>query len=124
MERTNFATLGAFGVAGLVFTVLSLLGNIETSMNAIWQANSGRPFGRKMIDYLSLMVLLPVTVNLTLATGTILQSPKLFAHIQQVIPILWLQSLLLTLLPIFIVVCTFTLLYDFFPIPGSTSFRP
>ncbi|MEJ2690618.1 MAG: YihY/virulence factor BrkB family protein [Deltaproteobacteria bacterium] len=115
VEKTNFATLGAFGVAGLVFTVLSVLGSIETSMNAIWQADSGRPFGRKLIDYLSLMVLLPVTVNLTLATGTILQSPKLFAHIQKVIPIFWLQSLLLTLLPIIIVVCTFTILYRFLP---------
>jgi membrane protein len=115
VERTNFAALGAFGIAGVVFAVLSVLGNIETSMNAIWRADSNRPFGRKVIDYLSLMILLPVSANLTLAAEAILQSPTLFLRIQQVIPIFWLQSLLLTMLPIFIVVGTFTLLYRFLP---------
>jgi len=115
VERTNFAALGAFGITGLVFAVLSVLGNIETSMNAIWRADSNRPFGRKLIDYLSLMILLPVSINLTLAAEAILQSPKLFFRIQQVIPVSWLQGLLLTMLPIFIVVGTFTLLYRFLP---------
>jgi len=115
VDRTNFATLGAFGVAGLILAVVSVLGNIETTMNAIWHAHSNRPFGRKMIDYLSLMILLPVSVNLTLAAETVLQSPTLFDRVQQFIPLLWLQSLLLTMMPILIVVTAFTLLYRFLP---------
>jgi len=115
VDRTNFATLGAFGIIGLVLAVLSLLGNIEATMNAIWHAHSNRPFGRKMIDYLSLMILLPVSVNLTLAAETVLQSPTLFDRVQRFIPLFWLQSLLLTMMPLLIVVSAFTLLYRFLP---------
>lgn len=115
VERTDFATLGAFGIFGMVIAVLSVIGNIERSMNAIWKAESNRPFGRKLIDYLALMILLPVTVNLTLATEATIQSPALLQYIEHILPGLWLQNLLLNLLPIMIILATFTLLYRFLP---------
>ncbi len=115
VDRTNFATLGAFGIAGLLFTVLSLLGNIERSMNAIWHSASTRPLGRKVIDYLALTVLLPLAVNLALATETTLKTPALLGRLQQVLPLAWLQHLLLTLLPLLLVAGTFTIMYRFLP---------
>ena len=115
VDRTNFATLGAFGIAGLLFTVLSLLGNIERAMNAIWQSASTRPLGRKVIDYLALTVLLPLAVNLALATETTLKTPILLGRLQQILPLAWLQHLLLTLLPLLLVAGTFTIMYRFLP---------
>jgi len=115
VDRTNFATLGAFGIAGLVLTVISLLGNIERSMNAIWQSDTNRPLGRKLIDYLALTVLLPLAINLALATETTLKTPTLFSRLQAVLPLAWLQHLLLTLLPFAVVAATFTVMYRFLP---------
>ena len=60
VEHTDFAALGAFGIIGLVIAVLSVLGRIEQAMNVIWQAESSRPMGRKLMDYLALMILLPL----------------------------------------------------------------
>ena len=115
VDKTDFTTLGAFGIGGLLFTVISVLGSIEQSMNAIWQVESNRPFGRKLIDYLALMVLLPVTVNIALAAEATLQSPALLGHFEKILPLAWLNSFLFNLLPIFAVIATFTILYRFLP---------
>jgi membrane protein len=115
VDRTDFTTLGTFGVLGMIFAALAVLGSIEQSMNAIWQTASGRAFGRRVIDYMALMILLPLSVNLALGTSTLVQSSALYAHIQDILPGLWAQKLLLKALPIGVLVITFSLLYQFLP---------
>jgi membrane protein len=115
VQKTNFTTLGTFGIVGLVLAVLAVLGSIEKAMNTIWQADSGRPFGRKLMDYLALMILLPISVNLALATETTLQSPALMTRLQESLPIAWLGAFLLKMLPLLAVIATFSILYRFIP---------
>jgi len=115
VDRTDFATLGAFGVVGLVVAVLSVLGSIEKSMNVIWQASRGRPFGRKLMDYLALMILLPLSVNLGLATETMIQNQAVFGYVNQLLPIHWLTGLAIKFLPTLLVIGTFVVLYRFLP---------
>lgn len=114
VDSTNFAALGAFGIFFLIITVISVLDSIEQSMNAIWAVQSSRPMGRKIMDYLALMIILPVSINLAFATETTLQSPALLAHLQKIMP-LALGRFLLNLLPIILVVASFTILYRFLP---------
>lgn len=59
IDRTNFGTLGAAGAAALVVTVISVLGNIETSLNAIWRVAQPRGLWRKVMDYLGVVLLTP-----------------------------------------------------------------
>ena len=115
VDKTDFATLGAFGIVGLILAVLAVLGSIEQAMNTIWQAGSGRPLGRKLMDYLALMILLPITINIAFATETTLQSPALLAMLEDLFSVAWLTHFLLKALPIFAVVATFTILYRFIP---------
>lgn len=115
VERTNFATLGTFGIVGMVLAALGVLGSIEQSMNTIWQTTTGRALGRKLIDYMALMILLPVSVNLALATAATLQSPALHSQIQNFIPMLWFERFLFKALPVAVLVITFLLLYQFLP---------
>jgi membrane protein len=115
VDRTDFAALGTFGVLGLVLAALAVLDSIEQSMNSIWQVDMGRPMGRKLIDYMALMFLLPVTVNLALATEATLQSPALLNQLHNLIPIVQLGKFLLNVLPLSALVLTFTLLYRFLP---------
>jgi membrane protein len=114
VDRTNFATLGTFGIVGMVLAALGVLGSIEQSMNAIWQTRRGRGLGRKIIDYMALMILLPISVNLALAASTTVQSSALYARFQDVLPI-FMYGFFLKLLPLLILVLTFTLLYRFIP---------
>lgn len=115
VDRTDFAALGAFGIIGLVFAVLSVLGRIEQAMNVIWQARQGRPFGRKLMDYLALMILLPLSVNLGFATEAMLQNQNIIQRIAIILPIAWLAAFIFKLLPLLIVVVTFSILYRFLP---------
>jgi membrane protein len=62
------------GVAFLMYTVLKLIGNIETSFNDIWSIAKPRSWGRKFSDYLSLTLVGPFlllgasSLNVYLAT--------------------------------------------------------
>lgn len=49
-----------FGVAILIWTVISILSRIEESFNTIWEARQSRTIVRKFTDYLSMIVLAPV----------------------------------------------------------------
>jgi membrane protein len=115
VERTNFATLGTLGIIGMVLAALGVLGSIEQSMNSIWQTTTGRALGRKLIDYMALMILLPVSINLALATAATLQSPALHSQIQEILPLFWFEKFFLKGLPIAVLVVTFLLLYRFLP---------
>jgi len=115
VDRTDFTTLGTIGVIGMVLAALSVLGSIEKSMNAIWQTTTGRALGRKIIDYMALMILLPLSVNLGWTAAAALQSPALHAQIQKILPMLWMEKLLFKALPIVVLIITFSLLYQFLP---------
>ena len=115
VDKTDFTTLGTFGILGMVFAALGVLGSIERSMNAIWQTSTGRALGRKVIDYMALMILLPISVNIAIGATTALQSSALYSHIQSLLPIIWMQKILFKALPIGILVITFSLLYQFLP---------
>lgn len=115
VDRTNFAALGAFGIIGLLFVVLLMLSNIESTMNVIWHSAKSRPLGRKIMDYLALLVLLPISLNTAIAGGAILQSRKMMGYITTIIPSEWLVKMLLKGLPFLFIVGCLTFIYQFFP---------
>ncbi len=57
------ASQGVFvgiGVIFLLWTLISLLGNIETAFNRIWGIQNGRSIGRKIFDYTAIILILPI----------------------------------------------------------------
>jgi membrane protein len=115
VDRTNFATLGTFGVIGILLSVLMVLGNIETAMNSIWQVAASRPILRKIADYLTLLILLPLSINLAFASSAFLKNPQLALKIDFYIPLDWIQAIILQALPIFFITISFYVMYIFFP---------
>ncbi|CAK8717578.1 YihY/virulence factor BrkB family protein [Candidatus Electronema halotolerans] len=115
VENTNFAALGAFGIAGLLIVVITVLNAIEDAMNAIWHTQRGRSIFRKIMDYLALLVLLPISVNLTLAAEAVLTSQKIMKYFAAAIPSAWTVGLLLKLLPFVFITLSLMMMYLFFP---------
>ncbi|MEA2108003.1 MAG: YihY/virulence factor BrkB family protein [Pseudomonadota bacterium] len=115
VDRTNFATLGAAGIIILFFTVIMVIGSIEEAMNAIWRAPYGRPLGRRIMDYLALMVLFPIAINAGLGMSAALNSPVLTDKLKYLLPANWLLILSSQLFPFLVLTGTFTLLYQFLP---------
>ena len=48
------------GIVFLLWTMISLLSNVESSFNSIWRVRQGRTFMRKITDYLAILLVLPV----------------------------------------------------------------
>lgn len=114
VDRTNFATLGTLGVIGVLLSVILVFGNVESAMNCIWKVDSGRPILRKIADYLTLLVLLPLSINLAFAATAFIKNPKLSLTIDFYIPLDWIQTLLLQALPFFFITLSFYVMYIFF----------
>ncbi|WP_417911939.1 YihY/virulence factor BrkB family protein [Candidatus Electronema sp. TJ] len=112
VENTNFAALGAFGIVGLLIVVITVLNAVEDAMNAIWHTRRGRSAFRKLMDYLALLVLLPISVNIALAAEAVLKSQKIMKYIDAALPSSWL---LLKLLPFLFITLSLMLMYLFFP---------
>jgi len=98
-----------------LFSVIMVLGQVEKSLNVIWKVENGRSFLRKVADYLALMVLMPISLNVALAAGTMLKSKSLNIHVDRYLPMEWLQDLLLQGIPILVLSFTLYVAYIFFP---------
>ncbi len=115
VDRTNFATLGTIGMIGILLSVILVLSHIESAMNAIWNVQEGRSIVRKIADYLTLLILMPISINVAFAASAFLANPQLASKIDMIIPVIWLQTFLLKLLPVFFIALTLYVLYIFFP---------
>ena len=108
VERTNFATLGTIGTLALILGVMLVLHQIEGAMNTIWQVAAGRSFLRKLSDYITLLVLMPLAVNIGFAASAFIARPDLLTRLDAYIPVLWLQGQLLKAIPIVIITGRYT----------------
>lgn len=60
LARAKGGVIAGVGVVLLLWSVLSLLVNIETSFNEIWEIKKGRTWVRKVTDYLTVMLISPL----------------------------------------------------------------
>ncbi len=60
LGQINEGFITGIGLIILFWTVMKVLGNIESSFNNIWRIKKSRMFTRKFTDYISLLVIAPV----------------------------------------------------------------
>jgi membrane protein len=101
------------GLVMLLWTVISLTNNIERTFNSIWQAKKPRSFYRKITDYLSVLLLLPVLIvlsgGITVFLSTLAKSTDEFVVLAPLV------KTAVRLLPYLLTWATFTALYVFIP---------
>ena len=115
VDKTNFATLGTVGVIGILLSIILVFSHIESAMNAIWKVVAGRSMMRKISDYLTLLILMPLSINVAFAASAFLANPSFSTKINKIIPFLWLQTLVFKALPVFFIALSFYAIYIFFP---------
>jgi membrane protein len=65
IQATRGGYIAGIGLIILIWSVMSLLDQIESSFNHIWQIEVSRPWLRKFTDYIALMILAPVFLILS-----------------------------------------------------------
>lgn len=117
LENTKGGLVAGIGFAFLIWAVLKVLSNIEQSFNEIWGVQEPRSWVRKISDYLSLMVLLPLLFVIS-STATVIVSGKIQVIMDQVSLLGYLSPVIhiaLRLMPLLVIWIMFTLLYIFMP---------
>lgn len=115
IERTDLTTLGAVGLVLLLITVISLINNIEKSLNVIWEADFARKLSRKLTDYLSVILICPFLVIIAFSFTATLKSSALA---QQILSLYMLSSVywfLLKISPFLFMVLAIFFVYKLLP---------
>lgn len=60
LDTATNGVVAGIGVLLLLYTVMKILSSIEDAFNVIWQVDKGRTIGRKISDYLSLVLVSPI----------------------------------------------------------------
>ncbi|MEE8467108.1 MAG: YihY/virulence factor BrkB family protein [Planctomycetota bacterium] len=82
VQDTDVRKLGAFGLLILAFTVIKLLGSIEQSFNEIWGVHKARSLARKVSDYLSIIVIVPILLTAATAATTAIQGQRIAGFLE------------------------------------------
>jgi len=117
LEETKGGMIAGIGVAVLFFIVVKLLSNIERSFNDIWGIKEPRSIGRKLSDYLSIILICPflvimsssITVFITTQIALITEK---FAFLGVFSPFIFFM---LKLLPYSMIWGVFAFIYIFMP---------
>lgn len=60
LEHTKTGIVMGVGILLLIWVIINLMGNIETVFNQIWQQKTDRTAVRKVTDYLSIFIMVPL----------------------------------------------------------------
>ncbi len=117
VQRTRGGYLAGVGVLILIWSVVSLLGQIETSFNHIWQTPVSRQWHRKFTDYLTILLIAPIFIILS-SSITIFVISNLSDFMDRV-PMLasfkWIVSFLIKSTPYLLTWLMLTLLFIVMP---------
>jgi membrane protein len=117
LENTKGGMMAGIGVLVLFWAIVKILGNIEKSLNDIWGIKKGRPFLRKLTDYLSIMLIAPVLFIMSsgLTVLMVSQAETLIQKIALLGPIAPAIFFLLRLLRYGTIWILFSFMYIFMP---------
>ena len=117
LANTKGGVVAGVGVAVLFWTIIKVLGNIESSLNAIWGIKKARSLSQKATDYLSVMLISPILLVVSGSATIFIASQVTF--ITQKIALLGalstVVSFILKFLPYSIMWALFTFIYIFMP---------
>lgn len=110
IKNVNSGALGATAIIGVIFVGISLLANIETTLNDIWGVTRGRTWFARVVQYWAVLSLGPL---LLLVAASITVSAQT-AWVQEFFkePVV---KLLFKLLPLVIVTCGLAVFYKLMP---------
>ncbi len=115
LDSTKGGVVAGFGVAVLFFSVLKVISNIEESFNQIWKVKQPRTLGRKLSDYLSLMLLAPLMLIAASSISVFVQTQLEYLINAISLPGTVAALQLLSYLPILILWVLFSFIFIFMP---------
>lgn len=117
LQETQGGIIAGIGLLILFWMVVKVIGNIEESFNEIWGVKEGRGLGRKLTDYLSVMVICPILLVMS-GSATVLVATELTVLTERYAPIIPFSELIfsgLKLISWSVIWILFTFVYMYIP---------
>ena len=111
LEHAKTGIIMGLGIIMLLWVVYGLIGNIESVFNQIWQQKKGRSTVRKLTDYLSIMIIIPILIFLV--CGLQIFSHTMLSYVDGVLSAT--LRFCLNWVPFILIIIVFTLVYMVIP---------
>lgn len=109
LSNARSSAIIGFGVLVMLYSVVSLINNVETVFNNIWNVKRTRQFTQRVMNYLSMFFLVPITIvivsGIHLAVSSFITNEGLFTFMTP------LLQLLIKFIPILVITIVFTLVF-------------
>lgn len=117
LANTQGGIIAGIGVGFLFWTVIKVLGNIESSFNDIWGIKKPRALGRKFADYLSMMLICPILLIASSSVTVMITSQitLIVEKLEFLGPIGGLILFTLKVMPYVVMWVLFSFIYIFMP---------
>ncbi len=113
LSETKSGVFIGVGLILLLWTVLNLVNSLEITFNRIWQVKKARSMYRKITDYSSMLLLIPLL--LVVSGGLSIYMSTALKHVQDYALLAPLGKFLIRLIPFALTWFMFTGLYIFMP---------
>jgi membrane protein len=117
VNRTNFWALGWVAVIFLFIGVIQLLGSIEASFNNVWGIRDSRAYWRRVINYISIIVIVPFLILFGFAINASMSSESVISRLGEA------ASIYTTMLKILPYLSTTLALFALFALVPNTVIR-
>ena len=113
LEHAHSGIFIGVGLIVLLWSIISLTGNIEQSMNMIWGVRKQRSYFRKITDYFSMFLLLPII--LICISGWSIFMSTIYENFEGLLFLSAFVNFVIKAAPYFLMGLIFTGMYIFFP---------
>lgn len=113
LSQTKNGVFIGVGLILLLYSVLNLINSMEITFNRIWQVKKARSMYRRITDYCSMLLLIPVL--LVLSGGLSIFTTTVLKHIDDYALLAPIGKFFIRLIPFVLTWCMFTALYIFMP---------
>jgi len=115
VDNISVGVLGAVGLGVLIFTVISLIQQIEAAFNSTWRVRHLRPLLERFSHYISVLLVGPVLIFSAIGLSQSVQHLSLFQVALETETGAFLYKTLSVYLPFFMTVVAITFVYMFVP---------
>ena len=115
VNNIKVGVLGALGLGLLVYTVITLLQKIESSLNFVWRVKRARPLAQRFSQYLSVLLTGPLLIFSAVGVTAAFFGSSTVQALIAIEPLGTLVKLVATLLPFMFVIAAFGFIYVLMP---------
>ncbi|MDD7804063.1 MAG: YihY/virulence factor BrkB family protein [Endozoicomonas sp. (ex Botrylloides leachii)] len=115
VDNIKVGVLGVVGLALLLYSVIAMMQKIEDSFNYTWQIHHGRSFSQSFSDYLSVILIGPLLIFLSVGLTATIKSHAVMEYIISLPFVGAFISLFGFLLPWLLMAFAFAFIYFYIP---------